>query len=271
MAINIPYINPVRIRNLDKAIDYDNYLPRFDSQTAQVQYQKGVNPAPVTANFLINKTLEVIVYSSAGISEYYMHLPNGTMQSMSILDITPSGWTASERIYKLYYTPSIEGVHYFTFYITAPDLDDHFQSDDILVMSGTTDKDLIEIEYEDVENRYGGFWYDGSTRVWNPRMYYTGIKRKIPSPREEKVFIDEPGNPITLQVTSSKSQEITLTDIHETYIDSIEEVIKVDVTLNGQLVSISDFSSDKKDANSDVVDIKIIATRADNDGFFNYS
>lgn len=271
MADKIPYINPLRFRDLDKPIDYNSYYPRFDLQTQQIQYQRGVYPVKYRPVYVIGKSIEIEYHTSGQNPTALLYKSDGTLVgSLNVNNITPSTWSQPEQIIVFSTTINTPGEYIIFFGIDTPDKS--YISDIFNVKDPSKDKGLVEFRYSDSQNRlqYGGGFYSGDNGSWNPRAYFTGKKRKIVSPTEISTFIDDPGNPINTQITGSKSEQLILTDIHETYIDVIEEIAKVDTIINGQLMTISELSSELIDDKSDVVNITMIITRADNDGFYNY-
>lgn len=266
MATFIPYINPVRIR-LVLPIEDDSYVfPVFDSMTQRIEYQRGITPqSSWYVDFLINKKIEVIVYSTTVPFQPTIYLPDGTSDSMTLDDITPSAWTQIESIYKLSYTPSQVGLHYFTFIAL-----DSYESDMINVKTGDK-KDLVEFVYSDTENRYRGMFYEGATPIWEPRMYYTGLMDENDGETEQTLYTDEPGNQVLLETTESNGLIVTLTDIHNTYYKIIKQQRKCDTFfVNGVECVCLEISKENIDEKSDMINVIIKFAYANNDGFFNH-
>lgn len=271
MATYIPYINPFRLEPRNKKIDYNNQLPIFDLMTQRQSYQRGIiAQGDYRLDWLNGKEIQLEVFDDTNVTIAQLrNINTGSINGCSITDITPTGWTGA-KIKVISITPPSVGHYKFEIFTIG---NGWYDSDEFQVKSGESNKDLIEIRWLDSENRleYGGGFYTGDGGEWTPKAYFRGIKRKIIAPTETSTYTDDPGNPVNLQTTGSKAEQITITDVHETYIDVIEEIIKVDtIYINNQLVTISELSEDKKDEKSDMYDITFIAIRSDNNGYFNY-
>ena len=273
MGTFIPYINPIRLRLRGSEVNYQNRFPKFDIMTQRTNYQRGVIAQKYSyPDYLFGGIITFQFFTSTPLSilDATLYLPNGTTTPMTITDITPSGWT-SESIYVASKSVNNTGIHRA---VIRTGMTEWYDSDEFNAIDlVNSEKNIVVFTYSDSENRleYGGGYYDGDGGSWSPTAYFTGIIKKIPASREETVFVDEPGNPITLQVTASKSVKIILTDIHEQYIDVIEEIIKVDTLyINKKLMTITDFSYEEKDINSDIGDITMTATYTDNTGYMDF-
>lgn len=262
MATYIPYINPIRFQKIDTTIDYVDVFPSSDNMRLQESYQRGVYPVSYYPDFLINKEISVIVYSNVpayAISKVII-LPDSSTVSATLTDITPAVYSG-DYIYKVSYTPTIEGVHYLN-------INNEYISDPFYVRS--SDKDLIQINFYDSDNRYGGYFFDTITQVWNPYAYYTGVIKVGQPEDEQSVYDQSQGNSTILDADPKRIRLLTITDINENYIDIIkQQSICSNYYVNGVRFAAEDLAVNEVDK-SDVVDITMKLTQKDNDYNFVY-
>lgn len=259
MSIFIPYTNPIRLRK-NVSIDYIDTFPTIDMMTQRVGYQKGIYPSNAIPDYLINKSFEFQIESSSVIGGLvaYITTPSGTFPMSSSVSYLDS------YFYNFSYTLTEVGEHYISFADT-----DQYISDIFYVHDGL-DKDLVEITYYDNQNRYGGMFYNSTSQIWEGKAYYTGFIKPSQPEDSQSVYDDEMGNTVILQSTPKRVATLTLTDIHNTYIDVIkQQSICSDFIVNGIKYAASDLNVSDKEK-TDVVDITMKLTMQDNDYFFKY-
>ena len=156
MSLYAPLMNPIRFYPVSSLPDFQDTFPFVDRMVTQEQWIEGVYPTNFYKDFLINKEIR-LQFRLSGITDKKIIVtkPDGSTQILSETEITPAGWTSTD-VYKYSFTPTAEGVYYFTF--TEP----NYKSDKIYVSSLLKfRRRLIEIAYYHSENKHGMIFYNG--------------------------------------------------------------------------------------------------------------
>jgi hypothetical protein len=271
MATIIPYMNPLRFtkRGAGVDIDYHTRLPRYDLMYNGVDYQRGIvaNKSYYPDHLKTNKlTFEFLTTTAQSSIQAVILKPDGTTDNLTIKNITPTGWT-SKPIYTFTYYPIDVGYYQVSIKTeTWYDSDifyNNINGDDSL-------KNLVEFEYYDSQNRYAAFFI-GDNGGWGPKVYYTGFVIEADGETEQSLFIDQPGNPTILETTESDGLIVTLTDLTIKDYKRIRWQRKCDnFRVNGSKVVCLDISSERKDPNSNMIDVTLKCAYAENNGYYVY-
>lgn len=266
MATIVPYLNPIRARS--SSINYITNLPRFDSMTHRIDYQRGVTAQKnYYPDWWLGKEIQLEFFSSDSLSNITVSVwRDNIRQYLTPTNITPSGWV-SENIYIIKYTPTVAGYYYFT----IEDSIEYLTSDIINARLASTYRDLVELKYYDSQNRYYGF-FTGDKGTWRPKAYFTGILDEVDGETEQTLYTDEPGTPILLETTESDGLLLTITDVSVIDYKHIKWIRKCDhFYINDVRVTCLEISKENKGNNSDMCDITLRCAYYDNDGFYNYT
>lgn len=246
-------INPIRIYNPANSIDYNNIWPFIDKQRLESVYHKGTyNEQTYDVDWRTGKkiSIQVIINDSlTGTVKADFNDENGDSGgSVTITNTTPSGYPSGSYIKTISVTPSASGLYRFIIYNSASG-DDRisFHYSDWISVSDNSDKSLVEFQYRDSDNRYGGyFWKTSSNNVWFPKAYYTGFMLPAQPESDEEDYTDEDGSEYTLDATLQRVQTLTLNDIHMAYVDIIKyQSVCSDFYVNGLLWKASDFNYER--------------------------
>lgn len=262
MSLFAPLMNPIRFYPVDSIPDFQDTFPFVDRMVTQQKWIEGVYPSNFYKDFLINKEI-ILQFRLSGIDDKNIIVtkPSGT-QTLTATEITPSGWT-STAVYKYSFTPTAEGVYYFTF--TEP----NYKSDKIYV-SGLEKfrRRLVEISYYNSENDYSMIFFNGALQKYTGLTYFTG--QLLPSQPENEIsgYESDRGNLEKLRSTPKRISNLILTDVHISYIDVINMIFSCDnLTINGVTFQSAEAPQIEIIAKSDLVNMEIKLTQTNNDYF----
>lgn len=263
MSEMIPRCSPLRFINVVNPINYYNRYPTIDNISLKTNYQRGINPAPVYPNFAKYFTISIEVFANTIRFAKIINLATNISTSITPVDITPSGWV-SGNIWKINWRFTEIG-----FYKILLDADSKtLYSDDFEVKEWAADKDMVRIDFSDTENRNSGVFYNDTTKIWYPYMFYTGFIDSDSPQIESQVFNDEPNNTVNLLSTPKYIDKLTLTDIHVSYIRNITAQFTCDTLIvNGTEYAREGEIKVSGANNSDLKNVEITLSLKDNNGF----
>jgi hypothetical protein len=269
MATIIPYMNPLRFTKRGIDINYLYQLPQYDLMLNGVDYQRGIvaNKSYYPDHLRSGKlTFEFLTTTAQSSIQAIILEPDGTTSNLTIKNITPSGWT-SEPVYTFTYYPMDVGYHQVSiktdWWYDSDIFYNNIDSEDSL-------KNLVEFKYYDSQNRYAAF-FTGNNGIWDPKAFYTGLVIESDGETEQSLFIDQPGNPIVLETTESDGLIVTLTDLTIKDYKRIRWQRKCDnFHVNGIKVVCLEISSERKDPNSNMIDVTLKCAYAENNGYYVY-
>lgn len=260
--ISIPITNPIRFQEISTVIDYYNVMPTSDNMRLSTEYQRGIYPVNFNPIFLIVKEISIEFYSStlldtAGLVK--VMAPDG-LENPTVTNITNPSWVG-DYVYKASYEPIINGEHYFL-------INGEYISDKFLVRE--SQNDCVKIQWYDNNNRYGGYYTDGSNYDWQPIAYYNGMLLPDKPEDDQSVYDQANGNTTTLQAEPKRISKLIITDININYIDVIKlQMVCSNLYVNDLRFAATDFDVAFKEK-SDICDITIKLTLKDNNNRFVY-
>lgn len=268
MAVQQPYMNPVRFYNPSKAVDYSTYWPHPDNVLPRTLYQRGQDPTEYYREHLVNKVIRFQLrfdsVSDTDIEVYKDVSGTWTLQTtITKTNIIPSGWTGFD-IYKFEYTPSSEGLYQFRLKGV------NFRTDPILVVSREKfKKGLVQLEYWNTENDYDMIFWDGGTQNFSGLIYLSGMLLAAPSENEVSVFVDDPGIVKKLKVQGTPRNTLKIADLHWSYASMIDTIFKCDqLKLNGVFYQNQESPEIELIENSDLVNITVNLNQTNESHFY---
>ena len=275
---NIPRLNSLRSRGVTYfTIDHDNYFPRLDMMTQRENYQKGDNNVSMYVDWVNGKEIRLQVQADSSslppIGFVLVNVNTGATTSLTYSVITPVGWVGYP-VYECTYTPTTDGYYYIYYYIEQEDVvyfpedtaDYYFNTDVFKVRSDNdTEKDLVWFQYRNTYNKFGVVFGDDYFNA-----FFTGIMDIGESTTENTVTKEDDGTSLN-QSKSYGAVKFTLTEIHMTQVRQIEMICQLnDLWINGQQVVVEAVPKSNKIDNSDLYNVEINATLANNDYFNDY-
>jgi hypothetical protein len=274
--VKIPLLNPIRFYRDRGEIDYDNYFPTSDLMRIGTQYQRGIYPVDYRPELILGKTMTCQVTLVLPISTFRIQVfRNGVEIPLAIfpVNVTPTGWDSTEIIYNFSYTPTETGDYYYYLSVVGSGIsntDTWYYSDTFKVIDELEEKKgIVEINYFDSKNRYGGVFDNGTENIWSPTAYYTGNILSATPEDENSVFEAEEG-PIVSQSAPKRVYILNITDINMNYRDVIkQQSVCNNYIVNGSKYAALDFSTEPAEK-SDIINISIKLTLQENDYYYNY-
>jgi hypothetical protein len=263
-------MNPLRFKRRGTDINYQTRLPRYDLMERGVQYQKGIHVKkdyyPDHMNGAESLRFEIITNTAARFIQAILYQPDGTTRNFTITEITPTGWTLGQYIITFSINTFLNGLHRASINTT-----DGWYDSDIFMCNpygANAEKNLVEFRYWDDQNRYASF-FTGDNGNWRPAAYYTGVITETDGETEQSLFIDQPGNPVLLETTESDGLTVTLTDLTDLDYKRIKWMRKCDnLYVNDSKVTCLEISQNRKDPNSNMIDVILRCAYSENNGYY---
>lgn len=260
------YLNPLRFRNVKTTEFYS-----IDDMALSTQYQKGIySNEKYTQVFLYGETLYLQVRSEYSMfyTQYrpLIRQPNGVTVPMGYANVTPAGY--SMYINLLYFNVNQLGRYYI--YSNWSEFDNQISC---VFYSVQNNNDLIEIEYTDTKNDHNGYFYDSSSNNrWAPKTYFRGTIMPGEPKNEYSIYKNDPGTPERLRANPQNTIDLHISDVSNLHLEQLNAIFSCDtLKVNGTYVlNEENFTIDKKDEKSDLVDVTINLTLI-SDGFLKYS
>lgn len=273
------YINPFRLVDVDNPVDYNNKFPFVDSMLTGVEYQRGILPSNYTGDWVIGKEMSFILiftnFEVVNTVPLFTWIDENGIEQQELMTLTTIYFSyppENNVIAKISYTPTkaVTGKIKLSFVEFLPGTNFNYESDNIKINSEPNDlKELLEIRYYDTKNRYGGYFFDGTSQVWSPRTYYTGFLKSIGADVEQSVFKDDNGAGGTTVTQSVIENTLTyqINDIDFSFFKTITAQLQCDnVYINGVRVSVTEIEQSEINNKTQLINITIKAVQKD-DGF----
>ena len=235
MAILIPDMNPIRFRNTSNDPDYATLWPNYRNITQRVNYTPGMYKTEFFKDFITNRAITLQFGSTTSYTRALsVYKYNTTLeayqfyQTVNGVDITPTGWTSGD-VYKYAFTPTEAGVYQIIY--TSAGID----SDEFVVHSDTVlKKQLVEVDFYNTENDYGMVFFDGAVQNYQGLVFFTGVMQNFDPGNETSSYTNDRGAVEVLRSTPVHAGVLTLTNIHHSYIENINQIFSCDrLTVNG--------------------------------------
>jgi hypothetical protein len=230
--VNIPILNPIRLRSTTKTIDHLTTFPRVDLMTQRVDYQKGIYAVPdVYIDWLVGTDIYfqariVSTLAATCIARIYNYITGAYVSAVSFTNINPVGWVGDNIIRIRFLAPSA-GYYYITMnFIGAGE---SFISDVFKV--NENGQGLVWIKYKNSYNDNGMVW--GSTYY---NFFATGFVAVTNSETENSISKEDDG--VSIYSTSSFGKRVmNLGEIHSTQLRQLERIMQLDdLIVNGEPV-----------------------------------
>jgi hypothetical protein len=269
LSTAIPYTSPLRFHRINKPIDYVNIYPSFDMVYLREKYQRGIDPVNIYPNFAYGSStknnLQIEIFDTVNVTIARLrNVDTDATSGMSIANITPTGWVGS-RVFRL--STNITTGGYYR--VEAFTINNGWLYSDIFEATSFSDKNLIELVYSDSQNRNSAVYFDSTSQIWTPRVLYTGVLKVAGADFDRAEYTDEPNNTTVTRMTPKLKETLNITDIHHTYYSNICYQFSCDsVLINDVSYAVEEISEPQyKDDNADVIDVQIILSRNENNGF----
>lgn len=274
---NICRLNSLRSRPTNQAqIDHDLFFPKLDMMTQRENYQKGDINVSAYVDWINGKEITIQlnaeISSSALVTFYLVNVNTGAQTLLTYSDITPASW-ARYPVYQLTYTPTTDGYYYIYYYFEQDDVfgdptdttDFYFRTDVFKVRSDNdTEKDLVWFQYRNTYNKFGTVF--GSDYF---NAFFTGNEDTGETTTENEITQEDDGTSLN-QSKSYGAVKFVLSDIHRTQKRQIERICQCnDLWINGINVVVRSITPEDIE-NSDLMNITINATLANNDYYMDY-
>lgn len=274
----IPEHNPIRGRLINDGsfnieIDYVNRLPQFSLMKPNVKYQAGIYPSEpnVFPDFKINETIYLQIQTETAPTAFITTSDGSISTTMTRLDITPASWVGL-NVYQFSYTIGQAGFYDVLMRFEATDPYDPDDVVDFQIGFDTfrvkdtlpTDKDLIEIQFYSPQNAEDFIF----NRYY--KAYYTGLIRKTPPQWNVSTFEEDEKNKLASK--SFSKMQVTLTEIKDTYYDTLCKQLESDIVLcNGIQFTCEEPPDPEYIDKSDLLNITFDLTAKYNNNIVNYS
>lgn len=274
MALIISRANPLRFKQEDKDVNYTTIYPKFDLMELRTSYQRGIYSGSYYANFPLSTTIKLqVANSDTIIYAKAKNINTGTLYSMTISNVTPSGWT-TEPVYNLSISTNTlgEGIFHIEF-IAEVDTDElKFISDQFIITDASNKKDLIEIQYYDTENKFDGVFNDGAAWIWQPKRYFTGLIAPAEGNTSYSLYQDDAGITSKINAEVIDGMLINITDVSQYEKAIIDRIFGCDnIIVNGVSIQNTEPPSYTPIDKSDLCNIAINATVTEENGnIYNY-
>jgi hypothetical protein len=240
-------------------------MPRIDKMSDNTQYFRGIYPVDNYMNdWKINETISILVRSEIAAidvsgSVLVVNTPSGTV----IVSPTVITGSSIPSIGYYSYTPTTTGN--YTLSIVDSPTNTYLYESKIRVREN--DQDLIEIEYVDSDNRYGGYWWQSaSSQVWQPKAYFQGQYVPGAPKNDYSTYTDDPGEPKKLQASPQNTFDIIISDISNLQLKQINAIFSCsDIKINGQPIENEDIPEFEQFEKSNIGNVTINVTEVDND------
>lgn len=266
MGVKISRTNPLRFKSLYASIDYNNYYPRFDLMEFRNNYQRGVYSASYYANFALNDTIIIQLNETSNIiGATVRNMTTGGTTAMSKTDVTPTGW-ATPNIYNLSILTNTlgEGVYRIEFFSTSEF--EYYRSDEFIITDPSLLKDLVKIQWYDSKNSFDGVFWNGTSWIWQPTRYFTGLITVGEGSSEYSMYKNQKGVPVKLRAEDTDSMTIDFTKISQYEYSIIRKIFGCDnILVNGISVQNEDKPSYEPIEKTDLCDVSITATITEDD------
>jgi hypothetical protein len=237
ISYQIPEQNPIRGRLISDGtfnieIDYINRLPQFGLMKPNIQYQAGIytTEKEFYPDFKINEIIYLQIQAETDPIAYITTTDGTVNTTMTRSNITPASWTGL-NIYQFSFNLTQIGFYDISMRFEATDPYDPEDVTDFVLSFDTfrvksslpTDKDLIELQFYSNQNSEDFIF----NRYYT--AYYTGQFKKTPPQWNVSMFEEDEKNKLASR--SFSKQQVILTEIKDTYYDTICKQLESDIIL----------------------------------------
>lgn len=257
----VPILNTIRFYNASESPEYSTYFPDINRIAANDSLNYGIKSVNWHKSWPVGEEIkfQVINILSAKVIK-----SDGTQINITPEEITPSGWTTTERYYTVSYTPTLGEKFYFRItvsYNVYPYLMNKAYHSDNIYANTKFKYNLNKIEFKNSTNRYDNIFNNAAgTNIYSGITYFEGLFEPDKPSNEITTYKTQEEKPIKTKASPQFNRVLTFTDIPYHYYEQLNMIFSCnDIKVNGIQVDNNENEPDPDRINneSNLTNIKI--------------